>query len=282
MAQEDGQADVIAERASEEIDVALASFDPSTIDAKLAELLPHITGPTRGAIIALLAKDFDAELTTTVRTASEANFSTVKELDEISILLPAENCPYTVDLRRLYNHKGGSLKLSRYIGGNLYLNSLLSLNGIDLPSSVAGEVNLVSLKETGGKKMPACKKLVLSSLRSPTGLILQHVEDWLDLNAMESVVGLDLPDARQIFLNSLKSLDGLVIKEGTEVLNLEAFVGDAKTKILALPESMKIVRLNRPNIKFLLKMIRAYPEVSFEAKGIPKFEHDPKGNIERR
>ena len=101
-----------------------------------------------------------------------------------------------------------------YHYSNLYLSSLISAEGLKLPSKIVGNLYLSGLRSAEGLKLPdkVGGFLLLSGLTSAEGLKLpDKIGRNLYLNSLISAEGLKLPDkiGGIIYLISLESLDGL-------------------------------------------------------------------------
>jgi len=103
-----------------------------------------------------------------------------------------------------------------YVGGYLYLDSLESAKGLELPETVGGSLYLYSLTSAEGLVLPETisGELNLYSLTSAEGLVLpETVGGDLNLRSLESAKGLVLPRTvgGEFFLSSLTSAEGLVL-----------------------------------------------------------------------
>ena len=101
-----------------------------------------------------------------------------------------------------------------YHYSNLFLSSLISAEGLKLPSKIVGNLYLSGLRSAEGLKLPdkVGGLLLLSGLTSAEGLKLpDKIGRNLYLESLISAEGLKLPTeiGGNIYLTSLESLDGL-------------------------------------------------------------------------
>jgi phage protein U len=110
------------------------------------------------------------------------------------------------------------------IGGDLYLYSLTSAEGLVLPETVGGNLNLRSLESAKGLVLPETigGDLYLYSLTPAEGLVLpKTIGGDLDLRSLKSAEGLVLPEA----IGGRLNLRSLTSAEGLEKLNYASITG---------------------------------------------------------
>ncbi|MEM4511298.1 MAG: hypothetical protein QXD25_00600 [Nanopusillaceae archaeon] len=133
------------------------------------------------------------------------------------------------------------LELPEEVGGSLYLGSLESAEGLKLPEEIGGDLYLGSLKSAEGLKLPEeiGGDLYLGSLESAEGLKLpKKVGGSLDLRSLESAEGLELPEevGGSLYLGSLESAEGLKLPEE---IGGDLYLGSLKSaEGLKLPEEI--------------------------------------------
>ena len=102
--------------------------------------------------------------------------------------------------------------------GNLYLASLTSAEGLELPETMNGNLYLRGLTSAEGLELPETMngKIHLTSLTSAEGLKLPETMNGnFDLNGLTSAEGLNLPKTidGDLYLGGLTSTEGLNLSE---------------------------------------------------------------------
>jgi hypothetical protein len=144
-----------------------------------------------------------------------------------------------LNLRRLRSADG--LKLPDSIGGDIDLGSLTSAEGLKLPDSIGGDLILDSLRSADGLNLPdsISGRLNLRRLRSAEGLKLpDSIGGDIDLGSLRSADGLNLPDSigGGLYLGSLTSAEGLKLPDSIGgKLKLESLTS---AEGLQLPQSI--------------------------------------------
>ncbi|MEM0476228.1 MAG: hypothetical protein QW367_01130, partial [Candidatus Aenigmatarchaeota archaeon] len=133
------------------------------------------------------------------------------------------------------------LELPEEVGGDLYFGSLESAEGLKLPKKIGGNLYLWSLKSAEELKLPeeVGGDLYLGSLKSAKGLELpKKIGGSLDLRSLKSAEGLKLPEevGGSLDLRSLESAEGLELPKkiggSLDLRSLESAEG------LELPEEV--------------------------------------------
>ena len=140
------------------------------------------------------------------------------------------------------------LTLPQSIGGNLQLYNLTSAEGLTLPQNIGGHLFLESLASAKGLTLPQSigGSLNLERLTSAEGLALpQSIGGHLDLRSLTSAEGLNLPQSigGYLDLNSLTSAEGLNLPQ--------SIGGDLYLRSLTSAEKNKI-RAERPDLNIYI------------------------------
>ncbi len=166
----------------------------------------------------------------------ESEISTTQE----EALVPGVKYHYgNLKLRRLTNAEG--LTLPESIGGYLDLSGIKSAEGLTLPENIGGYLDLSSLTKAEGLTFPKSigGYLNLRGLTNAEGLTFpENIGGYLDLESLTNAEGLILPESvgHYLDLGSLTNAEGLTFPESIGgYLNLSSLT---KAEGLTFPKSI--------------------------------------------